>query len=99
MENMECLIIKMRALFINLKVSMSLDHGISLRFVLLPAVLTCWVTFQAKNNIRRAPASSALTLVSYPSHNTPTTNCHLHAKGEGSGVQRRTKVSFGRTII
>ena len=31
--------------------------------------------------------------------NTYTANRHLRGKGERNGVQRRTKVSFGRTII
>ena len=32
-------------------------------------------------------------------HNACTTNHHLHGKGERNGVQRITKVSFGRIMI
>ena len=55
--------------------------------------------FQAKNNVRSAPASSALTLASHQSHNACTANRHLHGSGERMGVQRRTKVSFSRTMM
>jgi len=49
MENMECSIMEVCTSFINLKVGVSLDHGISLCFALLLLVLwTCWATFQAK---------------------------------------------------
>ena len=41
----------------------SLGYDVSLRFVLLLALQTCWATFQAKNNVRSAPASSALTIM------------------------------------
>ena len=58
---MECSIIKGHASFINLKVGVSLDHGVSLYFVLLLALQTCWATFQAKDIVRSIPASSALT--------------------------------------
>ena len=58
-----------------------------------------WPPFQAKNNVRSAPASIALTQVSHQSHNTCTTNCYLTGKEERSGVQKRTKVSFGRTMM
>jgi len=66
---------------------------------LLLAVRACWAMFQARNNVRSAPASSALTLVSHRSHNVRTTNRHPCSKGERNGVQRRTKVSFGRTMM
>ena len=64
-ENTECLIIKMCASFIDLKVGTSLNHEVTLRFNSLLAFRTCLVTFQAKNNVRSALASSALTLVSH----------------------------------
>jgi len=81
------------------KVGVLLDHGVSLRFVLLLVFQTCWATVQAKNTVRSTPASSALTLVSYRSHNAHTKNCHLCDSGEGNGAQSRTKVSFGRTMM
>ena len=63
MENTECLIVKVCTTFINLKMCVSLGHSASLCFVSLLALRTCWAIFQAKNNARNAPASSALTLV------------------------------------
>jgi len=62
-ENMECLIVQVRASCIDLKVGVTLNHGVSLRFVLRLALGTCWTTFLAENNVRSVPASSALTLV------------------------------------
>ena len=60
---MECLIVKVHSLFINLNIKggVSLNHGASLRFVLLLAFQTCRETFQVKNNVRSAPVSSAVT--------------------------------------
>ena len=59
-----------------------------------------FVPFQAKNDVRSAPACTALTEVSYQSHNALTTNCHLSTcKGEMNGIQRKTKVSFGRITM
>ena len=54
MENKECLIVKAHTSFINLKVDVSLDHVVSLHFVSLLALPTCWATFQTKNNGRSA---------------------------------------------
>ena len=48
---------------------------------------THWVTVQAKNSVKNAPASTALTQVSYQSHNTRTTNRNLH--GRGKGIQHK----------
>jgi len=76
----------------------SLNHGVSLRFVSLPALWALWATFQAKN-VRNASASTALAQVLHWSHNVCTTNCHLHGSGERNGAQRRTKVSFGRIMM
>jgi len=97
-ETTECWI-KARASFIDLKVGVSLNHGVLLRFVLLLPFRTCWETFQAKNNVRSAPASSALTLVSHRSHNACIANCHLSGSELRNGAQKRTKVSFGRTMM
>ena len=77
-ENMECSIVKVHASFINLKVG---NHGVSLCFVSLLAFRICWATFQANNNVRSAPASSALTLVLHQSHNVSTANRHLCNSG------------------
>jgi len=44
-------------------VDVLLDDGASLRFVELLALQTFWTTFQANNNTRSAPASTALTLL------------------------------------
>ena len=43
------------------KVDVLLDHGVSLLFVLHLAFLTCYATFQAKNSVKNAPASTALS--------------------------------------
>ena len=70
----------------DLKVGVSLDHGVSpsvlLHFVSLLALRTFWATFQAKNNVRSAPASSVLTLVSHRSHNMRIENRYLYAEVE-----------------
>ena len=58
-----------------------------------------WVIVQAMNSIRNAPASIALTQVLHWSHNAHTTNHHLCAKVERNGTQRRTKVSFDKTMM
>ena len=61
---------------------------------------THWVTIRAKNSIKNAPASAALTQVSHQSHNACTTNrCHLCSKEERNGAHKRTRVSFCRIII
>ena len=41
---MECSIVKVRVPVINLEVSVSLDHGVSLHFILLPALQTLRAT-------------------------------------------------------
>jgi len=86
-ENMECSIVDVHALFINLQAGVLLDYYASFTF-------SCSNMFQAKNNRRSTPASSALTLVSHQSHNAHTANRHLRTKEERNGAQRRTKVSF-----
>jgi len=44
--------------------------------------------------------TSAITAVTKSStKRRATTNRHLHGSGERNGEQRRTKVSFGRTMI
>jgi len=60
-ENMECLIVKVHALTINLQVGVSLGHGASLLFISLQALRTLDAKFQARNNISNAPASTALS--------------------------------------
>ena len=63
--NTECSIVTVRTSFIVLKVGVSFNYGVSLRFISLLALRTCWTTFLAKNNVRSIPASSALNLVSH----------------------------------
>jgi len=84
-ENTECLIIKTRAPANNLKVCVLLDHGALLCFV---SLLTLEAKFQAKNNVRSAPASTALSQVLQRSHNACTTNRHLCGSGERNVEQR-----------
>ena len=50
-ENTECLIVKGHASFINLKVGVSFDHGVSLRFILLLALRT----FPSKDKYKKRP--------------------------------------------
>ena len=66
---------------------------------LLLAIRTCYATLHEKNNIRSAPASYSHTVVLHWSHKVHTTNHHLCTKGERNGVQRRTKVFFGKTTM
>ena len=89
MENTEHLIVKMHASFID----------VSWRLILFLAFQTCWATFQAENNVRSSPASSAPNLVLHQSHNTCTANRHLCGSVERNGAQRRTKVNFSRTMM
>jgi len=96
MENTECSMVKMRTSIINLKVGVSLAHGVSLCFVSLLAYPVCRATCQAEKNVRSAPA---LTLVLHRSHNTSAANRRLCSSGERNGAQRKTKVSFSRTIM
>ena len=60
-DSTEWSIVEACASFINLKVGVSLNHGVALCFISLLAFQTCWATFQAKNNVSSTPASSALT--------------------------------------
>ena len=59
--------------------------GVLLCFISLLVIRTCWTAFQAKNNVRSAPAGFALTLVWHQSHKAHTTNRHLCTKGERNG--------------
>ena len=52
-----------------------------------------------KKNVGSIPAGSALTVVPHWSQKARTANCHLRAKGERNGLQRRTKVIFGKTMM
>ena len=45
------------------KVGASLDHGVSLRFVSLLTLRTCWATFQAKNNVKSMRIPQIVTYV------------------------------------
>jgi len=44
-------------------------------------------------------AITAVTNSSMKPQSGVTTNRHLHSNGERNGEQRRTKISFGRTMI
>ena len=83
MENTKCSIAKTRAPAVNSKVGVSLDHGAPLRFVLLSALQTLEATFQANNNVRSVPASTAFVKVSHQSHNACT--------GKSSPIQQWRK--------
>ena len=62
-ENTEWLIVKVHVSFIYLKVDVLLNHDVSLHFVSLLPLRTRWATFQAKNNVKIAPANATITLV------------------------------------
>ena len=85
---MENTVIKAHTSFINLKWMCHLSWP-SLHFVLLLALQTYWITIQAKKKLCTYPSFT-------PSHNERTANHHLRNNGDGNGVQRRTKISFGR---
>ena len=83
-----------------LKVGVLLNYAtVSLCFVWFQLLRTRWVTIQAKNCKRNAPASAALIQVLHWSHNAHTAIRHLCGKGERNGAQRTAKVSLGRTMI
>jgi len=44
-------------------------------------------------------SSSSNILDSISTNNAHATNCHLHGSGESNEAQRRTKISFARTIM
>ena len=46
-----------------------------------------------------ASAIAAVTKSSMKPRSNTTANCHLHGSEERNGEQRRTKVSFGRTMM
>ena len=66
MVNMERLIVKTHAPMIDIKVGVSLLHGIYI-FTLYFASSSSnvWLAFQAKNNVRSASACTALAQVSH----------------------------------
>ena len=66
-----------------------------------PLFHTCCLIFQAKNDVRSAPASNAV-----PKFRTEAITCIPQivtfkgtCRGERNGAQRRTKMSFGRTMM
>ena len=91
MENTECLIVKARASFFDLKVGVSLNHSVSLRFVSPLACWTCWATFKVNNKVRSAPASCALTLASHQSHNVRTTLVTYMAVDKGMELKGKQR--------
>jgi len=99
-ENTDGMIVKARApvIDINVGVLVALTRCI-ITLCFASRSSNVWLPFQAKNNVTSAPVSTGLTKVSHRSHYTCTANRHLCGKGERNGIQRRTKVSFGRTMI
>jgi len=51
------------------------------------------------NDVRSTSASTTLAEVSHQSHYACTENCYLRGSEERNGAQRRTKVSFGKTMM
>ena len=68
----------------------------SITILCLRLLWPLWVTFQVKDSVRSAPASTTLTQVSHWSDDV--CNHHLRGKGERNGAQRRTKVSHDASI-
>ena len=52
-----------------------------------------------KDSVLNTSAITAVTKSSMKPRSGTTTNHHLRGSGERNGKQRRTKVSFGRTMI
>ena len=64
------------------------------------AILTIWVSFQAKNSVRRVPASSALTMSHTEAIKYIPQIYYLRSTGKMNEAQRRRKkVRFGRTTM
>ena len=98
-ENTECSIVKACVSFINFQSGRVTWSWCITMLSFVSSCSNCWLMFQAKNNVKSAPASSWLTLVLRRSHNVHTANHHLCSKGERNEVQMRTKLSFGRTMM
>ena len=98
-ENTECTIVKVHTPVIDIKVGVSTQHGLSLRFASFPAFRT--FGYHSKQKIMQEVPLLALYLpkVSHQSRNAHATNRHLCGKGERNGVQRRAKVNFSRTMM
>ena len=97
MENVKRSIVEMCTQYINLKVGVSLDHGISLYFFCFQLIKH--FVQHSKQRITWEVPLPAITQVSHWSHNAHTANHHLRGSGERNEVQRRTKASFCRTMI
>jgi len=55
--------------------------------------------FKQKDRVINTSAITAVTKSSMKPWSGATANCHLHGSGERNGEQRRTKVSFGITMM
>ena len=55
--------------------------------------------FKQKDSVLNTSAISVVTKSSMKPRSGTTTNHHLHGSGERNGDQRKTKVSFGRTMM
>ena len=55
--------------------------------------------FKQKDSVLNTSAITPVTKVSMKSRSGATANRHLHGSKERNGEQRRTKVSFGRTMM
>ena len=82
-----------------LKVGILVNQSVSLSFISLPALQTFWVTFLAKSNKRSTPASTTFTQFSHQSHKVHTANCLPSDSGERNEAQRRSKITFGRSMM
>ena len=55
--------------------------------------------FKQKDSVLNTSGINAVIKVSMKPRSGATANHHLHGSGERKGEQRRTKVSFGRTMM
>ena len=80
---MKCLIVKVRTPVVNLKVDVFVHMPLALR--------TLWATFQVKNNVRSAPASTALAQILHKSYNVRTVKIVTY-KAVEKGMENKGKL-------
>ena len=72
------------------------ERAITLRF---QCCLTFYRTFKQKDSMLNTSAITAITKSSMKPRSGTTANRHLGGSGKENGEYRRTKVSFGRTMM
>ena len=74
---------------------MKMQKGDNIR---LQCVLPFYKLFKQKDSVINTSATIEVTKSSIKPQSSTTTNHHLRGSGERNGEQRRTKVSFGRSM-